>query len=908
MTEDERPDPEELLARVQADLAKANRGKLTIFFGASPGVGKTYAMLEAARLEREAGRDVAIGLVETHGRYDTGALVLGHELLPRRKITHRGIDLEEFDLDAALARKPALLLVDELAHTNAEGSRHKKRWQDVEELLVAGIDVFTTLNVQHLESLRDVVAQVTGVVVKESVPDRIFEGADDVRILDLPIDELLERLQSGKVYGAAQAAQAQENFFRPGNLIALRELALRVTAQRVDAEMRRYRDAQGIDRTWPVGERLLVSVSASPASERLIRSARRLAAGLHCDWIAAYVETPAALGMTASDKARLAHHMDLARALGGEPVTLAAERGPEAIVRFARTRNVTRILVGKPTHARWRDRLRAPFLDELVRLSGDIDVHVLSGEPLDGRPRAGERRPKRRGASPSAYGASVLIVVLATLVSDATFGKTQLADVAMVYLLGVVLVALRWGLGPSLTAAVAAVLALDFFFVPPYLTFAVADLRHVVTFAVMFVVAAVTSGLTARVRGQADAARERELRTASLYALTRKLAAAKAPAEVLALGAEHIVDVFGVRVAAWQGKSRDAGAPLVAVALGAAGYEPDEREQAVAEWVWKNGGAAGNTTDTLPSSRGLYVSLESPTKRLAVLGVLVADESSRMGADERPHLDAFLVQIAAALARATLAEEAAAARREVVAEQLRNALLSSVSHDLRTPLAVITGTASTLLDERLAPAARRELTESILLEAERLHRLVRNLLDMTRLEAGEVRIAREWQPLEEAVGAALGRTRSLLGGRTVSTNLSAELPLVPYDSLLMQQLLVNLLENVAKYTPDDSAVEIRATFNPSAGERGEVEVVVADRGKGLEPGDEAKVFEKFYRAEPGPGIRAAGGGVGLGLTIARGIVEAHGGRIWAKNRDGGGAEFGFTVPIVGEPPVVEAER
>lgn len=893
MTE-RRPSPDELLARVREEETRKKRGKLVIYFGAAPGVGKTYAMLEGARLERENGRDVVLGIIETHGRYDTGALLLGLELLPRRAVEHRGIKLDELDLDAALARRPGVLLVDELAHTNAPGSRHAKRWQDVEELLDAGIDVYTSLNVQHLESLNDVIAQITHIVVKETVPDAVFEKAADVRVIDLPIDELLERLSDGKVYASDQARLASEGFFREGNLIALRELALRLTAQRVDAQMRRYREDHGIDRTWAVGDRLLVCVSPSPASEQLVRSARRLAASIHADWIAAYVETAGSLRLSTRDRERVSNHLRLAQTLEAETVTLDGQDGAREIIRFARSRNVTRILVGKPTHARWRDRLKPSFLDQLVRLSGDIDVHVLSADRPD---TPGERSAagKPVGTAPrnwTGYLAGAAAVVICTLSSHAVFGREQLADVVMIYLLGIILVSMRWGLGPSLLAAVLGVMGVDFFFVAPFYTFAVADARHVVTFAVMFVVAVVISGLTKRVRNQAEAARSRELRTASLYSLSRALSRAKTAREVADSGTKHVHDVFGARsVALVDG----VGGKLAALSDEAWTFEVDDKEAGVADWVWHHGKPAGLGTTTLPSVKSLYLPLEGAASRVGVLGVEPSDPARLSSHEDREHLDAFVSQIATALERTRLAERAQQAQLRVEREQLRNSLLSSVSHDLRTPLAVITGTASTLLSSRLDVATQRELTESIVTEAERLNRLVRNLLDMTRLEAGAVEVNKEWQSLEEAVGAALERVEHMLAHERVSTRLPVDLPLVPFDSILLQQVLVNLLENAAKYTPAATMIEVSAA---RAG--GDVEVVVADRGPGLPPGEERKIFEKFYRAEKG-----RGGGVGLGLTICKGIITAHGGQIWAENRSGGGCAFHFTLPIRGEPPTLD---
>jgi two-component system sensor histidine kinase KdpD len=885
----ERPDPDVLLADVRREEERARRGKLTIFFGSAPGVGKTYAMLESARLEREEGRDVVVGIVETHGRYDTGALLLGLELLPRTKLDHKGVKLEELDLDAALARRPTLILVDELAHTNAPGSRHAKRWQDIDELLAAGLDVYTTLNVQHLESLNDVVAQITHVVVRETVPDSVFERADDVRLIDLPIDDLLERLREGKVYLPEQAARAKESFFREGNLIALRELSLRLTAQRVDAQMREYREKHGIDRTWPVAERVLVCVSPSPASERLIRGARRVATSLHADWIAAYVETPAALRLSADDRKRVMAHLRLAQGLGAETVTLSGESSAEEVTRFARSRNVTRIIVGKPTHPSWRDWFRRSFLDQVVRLSGDIEVDVLSGEALRA-PRVPRRPAPRKPLTIDGVGAAVATALATAAVGKMAFASSQLADVVMLYLLGIVLVSLRWGLWPSLLTAIFSVITLDFFFIPPFHTFAVSDVSHVTTFAVMFFVAVVISGLTKRVRDQADAARERELRTASLYSLSGALARAKATTDVVAAGAKHVHDVFGMRATILvPGTSDHLSAPAK---TGLWTFVPDEKELGVAEWTWHNGRAAGAGTDTLPSSRGSYLPLEASGGRVGVLGVLMPRDRGETH-DERQHLAAIAGQIAGTLERTRFAEKAHQAQLRVEAEQLRNSLLSSVSHDLRTPLAVITGAASTLLGSKLDEATQKDLTETVLTEAELLNRLVRNLLDMTRLEAGAVELKKEWQPVEEAIGAALERVDRIVGDRVIETRLQGDLPLVPFDSVLLQQVLVNLLENAAKYTPPDTEITVGARLTTES----EVQIEVADRGAGLPPGEESKIFTKFYRAE-----RGRGGGVGLGLTICKGIVTAHGGRIWAHNREGGGASFCFTLPIEGTPP------
>jgi two-component system sensor histidine kinase KdpD len=844
-------------------------------------------MLAAARTEMEdEKRDTVIGIAETHGRYDTASLLIGLELLPRKAVEHRGIRLEEFDIDAALRRRPALLIIDELAHTNAPGSRHLKRWQDVDELLDAGIDVFTTLNVQHLESLNDVIAQITGVVVRETVPDSVFDKAYEVRVIDLPVDELLDRLHEGKVYVPDQAARAIDSFFREGNLIALRELALRRTAERVEAKMHGYRAAHGIEATWHAGELVLVCVSPSPSSARLVRAARRMATSLHADLVGVYVETPASLRMSSTDKERLAQNMRLVEALDGEPVTLRGEDAAEETLRYARKRCVTKVVVGKPTHARWRDWLEGSFLDDIVRGSHEIDVYVISGVAPKAAKAIQREEGRREPRAFGGYAASVLAVSLATAVSWYGFGRSRLADVVMVYLLGIVLVSMRFGYGPALVATVLGVVAFDFFFIPPFFSFAVTDLSHMVTFGVMFVVAVIISNLTTRIRNQADAARGRERRTASLYAVSRELGMAHSRDALLETGARHLSEVFGARVAVLLPGDRGVLEPVLAQPGTLAA---DDKDLGVAEWAWLNQRPAGINTDTLPLARALFVPLKSSRGRVGVLALYPSDATRLSDPDDRQLLETFSGLVASALERAQLVEEARRARLRAETEQLRNSLLSSVSHDLRTPLGVITGATSALLDDGgpRDERARRELVQTAHEEALRLNRLVRNLLDMTRLEAGALRVHKELQPLEEVVGAALDRMEDRLRGRQVEIHLPADLPLVSFDPVLIEQVLINLLENATKYTPASSPIDISARAREK-----EVEVEVADRGPGVAHADAERIFEKFYRAHEGEG-----GGVGLGLTICRGIVAAHGGRIWVEDRPGGGSVFRFTLPL-----------
>jgi two-component system, OmpR family, sensor histidine kinase KdpD len=885
---DERPDPDALLARVQEAQALEARGKLKIFFGAAAGVGKTYAMLEAAREKRTDGVDVAVGYVEPHGRPETEALLETLETVPPRLVEYHGATLRELDLDAALARRPQLILVDELAHTNAHGSRHAKRWQDVLELLDAGIDVYTTVNVQHVESLNDVVAKITGVIVRETIPDSVFDRADEVELIDLPPDDLLDRLREGKVYVPAQAEEAIHNFFRKGNLIALRELSLRRTAERVDAQMRLYMRDHTIVGVWPATERLLVAVSASPSAARLVRATKRMAERARAEWFAVYVETPAQLRLPAEARDQIAQTLRLAESLGAQTVTLTGARMSEEILAFARQRNVTRIIVGKPRRSRWQRIVLGSIVDALVEGSGDIEIAVISGEK-DKRDDEPVRLRMRRPTDWRGYIEAVAMVAIATALSWLMFPLFELANLVMVYLLGIVMVAVRHGRGPSLIASALSVAAFDFCFVPPYLTFAVSDVRYVVTFLVILIVGVVISGMTIRIRTQGEAARDREQRTAALYAMSRELASTRGVDALVDIVRRHIGEVFRtpaiVLLPGGDGRLSVRGEPTTPV---------DTNEAGVARWVFENRQPAGRGTATLPGASSLYVPLLSPRGCIGVLGVRPVDTHA-FDTPERLHqLETFANQTALAIDRARVADEAQQTEVRIETERLRNSLLSSVSHDLRTPLATITGAASTLLEQEgyVDATTRRELLESVREEADRLNRLVQNLLEMTRLESGQLGLHKEWHPIEEVIGAALRRLEKRLAGRRITTRVVPDLPLVAMDDVLIEQVLVNLLDNAVKYTPPGSPIVIVATATDEA-----VTVEVADRGPGLPRGDEEKVFDKFYRGEPGKGR-----GAGLGLAICQGVVRAHGGRIWAQNLPGDGVAFLFTIPLTGSPP------
>lgn len=894
MPDDKRPDPDELLARVQAEEARSRRGKLKIFFGAAPGVGKTYAMLQAARKAAKEGIDVVIGYVEPHARPETQALVLGLDVLARRKVNYRGRELLEFDLEGALARKPQIIVVDELAHTNAVGDDgaliHAKRWQDIEALLSAGIHVYTTVNVQHLESLNDIVAKITGVVVRETVPDTVFEQADEVELVDLPPDDLIERLREGKVYVPDQASRAVQNFFNKGNLIALRELALRKMAERVDRQMVDWRIDQAIDRTWPAAERLLVCVGPGPSSASLVRATRRMAASLRAPWMAVHVETPADARLTPRDHEQLAETLHLARQLGGEIVTLGGTDVAGEVIAYARQRNVSKIIVGKTLLPRWREIVRGSFVYELARRSGDIDIYVISGSGTPSlRPDGDADRPPLR----TGYAVAMVVVAVCTLICWTLIQLPLVSTVtlSMVYLAGVVAVAAWYGRGPSILTSLLSVLAFNFFFTEPYYTFVVNDTQYIFTFGVMLVTGLLISTLTGRLTFQAALSRRREQQSAALGELSRALVEID-ELHHFSRARQQLEHVLGseacVLVAA--GPPRDGEAALVEVPVSP--IQLHEQERAVADWVLKHAQPAGLGTDTLPSVALLFVPLSAAGRVCGVLGVRPRQKLSRFTPDQMRLIEAAAGQLALAIERIRSTEEARETQLRYEREQLRSALLSAVSHDLRTPLAAIAGAGSALSEsgKAMSPETRKELADSIVAETDRLNRLISNLLDMTRLEAGSMQLDRDWHPLDDLVGAVVRRLSRVLEAHRLVVDLPPGMPLVFLDELLFHQVLANLLENAARYTPAGSEILLTAGHSVSG-----VWLELADTGPGFSPGDEERIFEKFYRGSQEHGRS----GTGLGLAICRGIVELHGGTIRAANRSGGGAVIRMTLP---QPP------
>ncbi|MGZ8263370.1 MAG: DUF4118 domain-containing protein [Burkholderiales bacterium] len=902
---DYRPDPDALLARVHREEAKSRRGKLKIFLGASAGVGKTYAMLSDAREEQSRGTDIVIGIVETHGRAETAALTEGLERIALREVPYRDTILREFDLDAALSRKPVVILVDELAHTNAPGSRHPKRWQDVEELLAAGIDVYTTVNIQHLESLNDVVGQITGVRVFETLPDKVFEEADELELVDLPPDELIERLHEGKVYLPEQARRAAESFFRKGNLIALRELALRRTAERVDEQMRDYRTGAGIRAAWPAAERLLVTVGPGSDAEHLVRAARRLASGLAADWTALYIETPKLQRLPEAHRDRILGALRLAESLGGKSVVVGGGDVATAVLEFARAQNVTRILVGRPHRRGWRRWLVGSTADRIVAGAHDIDVAVIGAEERPptlaanviarSRDALGVVRPRKRRWQRYVVGAAVPLVL--TGLGTFIHGKLELSNIIMLYLLGVVPVAIYFGRGPSILASVLSVATFDFFFVPPYLTFAVSDTEYLVTFAVMLLVGVVISSLAARVRLQARIAGYREERASALYEMSRELAATEKLQDIVKIAVRHLSTVFESQVVVLlpdeAGRIRHPGGESIYGSLHGA-------DLSIAQWVHDHGQAAGLGTDTLAGSDTLYVPLVTPNKTIGVLPLLPANPRRVYVPEQRRLLDTFASQIAVAIERAQVADSARAAELRAKTEGVRNALLSAISHELRTPLATIVGASTSLAEapETMSEAARRDLARSVAEEAQRMSDIVVKVLDLARLQAGATRVQADWHSIEEVIGAALTRTAPRLARHRVSTRLPPRSRLARLDAVLIEQVLTNLLENAAKYTPAGTHINVSAEFS-----RGELAITVTDDGPGLPPGEETRIFDKFHRVAP----ETTPGGAGLGLAICKAIVEAHGGTIYAENIPAGGTMFRFTIPQEENPPLVERE-
>jgi len=887
----QRPDPDALVAQLQADRQRAHLGKLRIYFGSNAGVGKTYSMLAAAQRERQAGRKVLVGLVETHGRAETEQQLHDLELLPRRTLAYQGRQLDEFDLDAALARCPEVLLLDELAHSNVSGSRHPKRWQDVQELLEAGIEVWTTLNVQHLESLNDVVSGIVGIQVHETVPDHIFDDADEVIVVDIPPEELLKRLKSGKVYPLEQAERASRNFFRQGNLLALRELALRRTADRVDEDMRDYRRERSIGDVWPTRERLLVGVGGRAGDDALVRQVARLARRLEADWVVVYVDAPERQHRPRAAQEAVLKTLALAARLGAETATIPGAHVAQALVDFARERNASHLVLARVHEplGRWL-RWRAPSLSEqIAALDPGLDVLLLSvkqskNESTLRLPAARENTLPWKG-----YAGVTLACLAATAVAELLLRVFDPANVVMLFLLVVVLSAVRWGRGPGAWAALLSVLLFDFYFVPPRNSFSVNDTQYLFTFSLMLGVALVCGQLTARLRHEARVAAERERRAGALARLARDLSGALTQEQVTQIALTTISGVFDAQTGLL--------VPDAEERLQLAPGSEAQIDTSVGRWSMEHGQMAGHGTDTLAAAPALYVPLMAPVRSRGVLVLQLRAPQRLRVPEERRLLEACASQIALALERVHFVEVAQQTQIAMEGERMRNTLLSAVSHDLRTPLTGILGAAQAALPHAPQGPAHHMLVQ-IRNQAQALQQLVDNLLAMARLQQGGVQLKREWLPVDELVGSALAQMRERLAAHALQTSLPADLPLLQLDAVLMERVLVNLLDNAIKYTPEGTTITVAARVLGS-----DCVLSVQDAGPGL-PGhlSAEQLFEPFTRGQ----AESAVFGMGLGLALAQRIVQAHGGRLQvAQAEPVPGSIFSVHLPVPEQPAMDE---
>ena len=902
MIDASRPDPDALIERIRDDEARAARGKLRIYFGSSAGVGKTYAMLAAARAAAAEGIDVVAGIVETHGRAETAAQMQGLDVMPRKSMASAGTaELLEFDLDAAIARHPDLILVDELAHSNVAGSRHPKRWQDVEELIAAGIDVWTTLNVQHLESLNDVVGGITGVRVQETLPDTFFDRADEVVLVDTPADELIGRLQAGKVYGQVQAERAAANFFRKGNLMALRELALRRTADRVEDDVQAYRVDRAIGRVWKTEASLLCCVGPGDDAEHIVRSAALLATQLAVSWQVVYVETPALQRLPNARRERILGAVKLAEDLGAVAAVLPSASVAAAVVAHARQHNLSKIVMGHNQASLWRP--AGTLAQQVGRLAPDVDLIEIGAPARPGRAvpvrERGEPATAREAIAWSGYVVAALASAVLTMVALPLETVLDLPNIVMLFLLAVLGVALRYGRGPAALASVLNVVAFDYFFVPPKMSFGVADVQYLLTFGVMLAVGLIVGQLTAGLRFQARIATHRERRSHALFEVARDLSSVLVSAQVVEAAEQAVAREFRARAHVFVLDADDR------LSEPAAGAGTAGLDAGTARWAFDHAQPAGLGTDTLPGSAWLYLPLKAAMRTRGVLALCPQEPRLLLVPEQRRQLETFAALAAIALERVHYVDVAQHATLQIESERLRNSLLAALSHDLRTPLAGLIGLAESLRLTRppLSPE-QHEIADELQAEALRMSTQVNNLLDMARIESGDVRLRREWHSVEEIVGSAVRATSRVLAPRSVTTDLAADLPLVECDAVLIERVFVNLLENAAKYTPATAHVRISARAVAATGDSGAtMRIAVADDGPGIRAGQEEAIFEKFARGARESAVT----GVGLGLAICKAIVEAHGGTIGVSNGPGGGAAFVFRLPL-GVAPVLDEAK
>ncbi|HUL43610.1 MAG TPA: sensor histidine kinase KdpD [Bacteroidota bacterium] len=878
-----RMDPESLLRSLKRSEEKEGKGHLKIFFGMCAGVGKTYEMLQAAQEAKKKATDVVVGYVETHGRKDTEKILEGLPIVPRKKIDYKGAGMEEMDLDAILAHKPALVIVDELAHTNAPGSRHTKRYLDVLELLDNGIDVYSALNVQHLESRADTVAQITGSIIRETVPDSVFEQADEVEVIDLPPDELLRRLAEGKVYTPERSQRAIENFFRKGNLTALREMCLRIATERVEHQLRDYMQVERISGPWKSGQRLIMGISPSPTSVRLIRWVRRMAFTMQASWVAVYVER--SVQLSTQEKEQLAKNIALARELGAEIITTADENVADALLRVAREQNVTQVIVGK---SEVPSRFQQSILNRLIDLSGDLDVYIVGGDEKDWQPRQRWRLPViQSGALQYAIAIGLVALVAASCFPFSAVIGYQ--TVSLLLLLLIALLPLRFGVGPIIAAAVLSALVWDYFFIPPFFTFAIHEVRDVLMVIIYFAIAIVAGVLTVRVRNRERAVRLREERTSALYALTNDLSVANTQEEVVAACVKNIRKYFGAEVAIFLSTLEG---DFVNMPHPKSTFSPGEKELSVPAWVHWNERKAGKFTNTLPFAEATYFPLVGPRYPMGVIGIR-NPSGQRFTIDQETLLENFISQITLALDREFLNEMAKQSIALAESERLYTTLFNSISHEMRTPITALMSATEGLLNDQVGgrPEIRRELAHEVEEAAERLDQIVQNLLAMTRLESGLIKPKLDWCDLRDIINSSIRKLRGDLQGRPINVHVADAVPLLKLDFGLMEQVLLNLLQNAVMYTPRNTPITISAQATAD-----ECTLTVADTGPGFPPEAIGKVFEKFFRV---PGSKA--GGLGLGLSIALGFIHAHNGSLTVENLSTGGALLTIRLPISERP-------
>ena len=881
--EAQRASPDALLALAK----KEGRGHLKIFLGAAPGVGKTYAMLTSAQIEKTGGRDVVAGLIETHGRRETERLIEGFEVLPRKPIVYRNQIMKEFDLDAALARRPSLLLVDEYAHTNVPGSRHPKRWQDVDELLAAGIDVWTTLNIQHLESLNDVVLKITKVRVRETVPDTVFDKADEIILVDFPPDELLKRLAEGKVYVQETAARAVESFFKPQNLTALRELALRRAAERIDADLIERMQAQAIEGPWAAGERILACIGPDTISPTVVRTAKRLADLMDAPWLAVTVERPGT-NLDEAGRQRLDEAMKLAESLGAEIQTLTGSDLPAELLRFAKFENVTQIVIGRSHGGFFTELLRRSLPHELVRRTQDIAIHLVTRQ-IEATPPAPPRRRMRFVLQPLPFLYATLAIGAALAIGEGLTALTPIPNLSMLFLVAVLLIAVNYGVWPAIYASGLSFLVYNFFFIPPLYNFTVAEPYELLALVIFLIVAVITSALAGRAREQATISAGRMRAMRRLYEFTRRLSGLASFDAVAEGAASEIHASLGRAVVVLLEQAGD----LTLTAAWPPEDALDAAPMTAARWAFSHGEPAGADTGTLPIVPWYFVPLRIGDKTLGVIGVAKPEGMAPLDSEARTLLDALSEQAAAALERASLARDMVSAKTATETERVRNTLLASISHDFRTPLSSILGSATSLINygDKLDPAAKKELLVQIKQETESLDEMVRNLLAITRIDAGALELRRDWIDLREIVDRVANAARRRGARQRFEIALPADLPLVRADATLVEQVIGNVIGNAVVHTPAETRVVVDAQVGAQ-----EIALRVTDDGPGIPAAALPQIFDKFVKADT---TQADGGqGTGLGLTIAKGIMEAHGGAITAESphSDGRGTRIVLTFP------------